>query len=250
MNLTALDSRLNSTCLTLRSSASMTRVVERDVEFELDALARGPLADHRHPALDRLPQGERIDLQLHSAGLDLGQVEDVVDQREQVPARAADVVDVLELLLVELAEDPLGRTSEKPMIAFSGVRSSCDMLARNSDLWRLAVSSSRYSRPSSSLVRFMFDASEPSSSRLGTTTSPLNLPAAIAPSRPSIDRIGPMIDHDSTYPLPSARITLMAAIATKRRWESANELRFSAITAFVWSIVPCTRPEEQRFELR
>ena len=24
----------------------------------------------------------------------------------------------------------------KPMIAFSGVRSSCDMLARNSDLWR------------------------------------------------------------------------------------------------------------------
>ena len=29
------------------------------------------------------------------------------------------------------------------MIAFSGVRSSCDMLARNSDLWRLAVSSSR-----------------------------------------------------------------------------------------------------------
>ena len=33
-------------------------------------------------------------------------------------------------------------TSEKPMIAFSGVRSSCDMLARNSDLCRLASSSS------------------------------------------------------------------------------------------------------------
>src|SRR5437016_12120867 len=32
-------------------------------------------------------------------------------------------------------------TSEKPMMAFSGVRSSCDMLARNSDLWRLAASS-------------------------------------------------------------------------------------------------------------
>ena len=31
-------------------------------------------------------------------------------------------------------------TSEKPMMAFSGVRSSCDMLARNSDLWRLAAS--------------------------------------------------------------------------------------------------------------
>ena len=47
-------------------------------------------------------------------------------------------------------------TSEKPMIAFSGVRSSCDMLARNSDLCRLAVSSSRYSRSSSSLIRFTF----------------------------------------------------------------------------------------------
>ena len=35
------------------------------------------------------------------------------------------------------------RTSEKPMIAFSGVRSSWDMFARNSDLWRLAASSSR-----------------------------------------------------------------------------------------------------------
>ena len=34
------------------------------------------------------------------------------------------------------------RTSEKPMIALSGVRSSCDMLARNSDLCWLAASSS------------------------------------------------------------------------------------------------------------
>ncbi len=35
------------------------------------------------------------------------------------------------------------RAWEKPMIAFSGVRSSCDMLARNSDLCLLAASSSR-----------------------------------------------------------------------------------------------------------
>src|SRR3954469_4686205 len=33
------------------------------------------------------------------------------------------------------------RTSENPMTALSGVRSSCDMLARNSDLCRLAISS-------------------------------------------------------------------------------------------------------------
>ena len=36
-------------------------------------------------------------------------------------------------------------TSEKPITAFSGVRSSCDMLARNSDLCRPATSSSRKS---------------------------------------------------------------------------------------------------------
>ena len=34
-------------------------------------------------------------------------------------------------------------TSEKPMMALSGVRSSCDMFARNSLLWRFATSSSR-----------------------------------------------------------------------------------------------------------
>ena len=41
-------------------------------------------------------------------------------------------------------------TSEKPMIALSGVRSSCDMLARNSLLCRLATSSCR---PLSSISR-------------------------------------------------------------------------------------------------
>ena len=38
---------------------------------------------------------------------------------------------------------PCSSTSENPMIALSGVRSSCDMLARNSDLCWLATSSSR-----------------------------------------------------------------------------------------------------------
>ncbi len=41
------------------------------------------------------------------------------------------------------------------MIAFSGVRSSWDMFARNSDLWRLAASSSRL-LSSSSLNRRAF----------------------------------------------------------------------------------------------
>src|SRR5260370_29196650 len=41
---------------------------------------------------------------LHAAGLDLGEVEDVVDQREEVAARAPDVREVVGLLLVQLAE--------------------------------------------------------------------------------------------------------------------------------------------------
>ena len=46
-------------------------------------------------------------------------------------------------------------TSEKPITAFNGVRSSCDMLARNSLLWRFALSSSAVfctTRCSSALV--------------------------------------------------------------------------------------------------
>ena len=42
--------------------------------------------------------------------------------------------------------------SEKPMIAFSGVRSSCDMLVRNSDFIRSASCNSRLARCNISMV--------------------------------------------------------------------------------------------------
>ena len=66
-----------------------------------------PLPDHHHPALERLAQREEPDLELHLARLDLRQVEDVVDQGEQVVGRGEDVVQVLLLLLVHLAEQLL-----------------------------------------------------------------------------------------------------------------------------------------------
>src|SRR5258705_3605178 len=47
-------------------------------------------------------------------------------------------------------------TSEKPMIAFSGVRSSCETFARNSDLCRLAASISRFLSPISRNSRVMY----------------------------------------------------------------------------------------------
>ena len=49
-------------------------------------------------------------------------------------------------------------TCENPRIALSGVRSSCDMFARNSDLCWLVASSSAYRRLSSSFIRLTFAA--------------------------------------------------------------------------------------------
>ena len=44
------------------------------------------------------------------------------------------VVGVFGLFLVKLAKQSFPKTSENPMMALSGVRSSWDMFARNSDL--------------------------------------------------------------------------------------------------------------------
>ena len=54
-------------------------------------------------------QMEPPELQLEPSGLHLGQVEDVVDQGEEVPAGGQDVLQVLGLLLVHLPEHPLGQ---------------------------------------------------------------------------------------------------------------------------------------------
>ena len=81
-------------------------------------------------------------MQLEPAGLDLRQVEDVVDDRQQVQAAVVDVLG--ELPVARGAERPeharCCMISEKPRTALSGVRSSWLMLARNSDLARLARS--------------------------------------------------------------------------------------------------------------
>ena len=89
-------------------------------------------ADLARPASGRPARGE-----LHLARLDLREIEHVVDELEQWR----------ELLRMSprysfcsgrAARLPSCRISAKPMMALSGVRSSCDMLARNSLLRRLA----------------------------------------------------------------------------------------------------------------
>ncbi len=60
--------------------------------------------EHRDGAAEDLGNRDLRELELHAAGLDLGEVEDVVDQREQMPSGLEHVVDVGELAFVELAE--------------------------------------------------------------------------------------------------------------------------------------------------
>ena len=79
----------------------------RGVEAELHAVLAGALAHQREHALDGVPRREGRDVQLHPARLDLGQVEHVVEQGEEVAPGVEDVLHVLGLAVVELAEHPL-----------------------------------------------------------------------------------------------------------------------------------------------
>ena len=78
-----------------------------DVDGEVDPLGGRPLAQHRRRVVEHGPQVDRRVLQGHLPGLDLREVEDLVEELQQVAARAVDVVQVLLLALVELAEHPL-----------------------------------------------------------------------------------------------------------------------------------------------
>ena len=79
----------------------------RGVEAQLDPVLAGPLTHEGEHAVDGVDGREGGDLQLHPAGLDLRQVEHVVEEGEQVPTGIQDVLHVVGLTLVELTEHPL-----------------------------------------------------------------------------------------------------------------------------------------------
>ena len=94
---------------------------------------------------------EGLELQLELAGLDLGEVEHVIDELEQVQSSAVDVSRELAHVGSPVdagSADPfappgeVSSNSENPMIACSGVRSSWLMAARKSLLAALACPSS------------------------------------------------------------------------------------------------------------
>ena len=80
-------------------------------------------AHQRHGAADALAQVERHDLELHAPGLDLGVVEDVVDDRQQRLAARADDRRLLALVVVELA------AHEQAAHADHGVHRRADLMA-------------------------------------------------------------------------------------------------------------------------
>ena len=65
VNFTALESRLKTTCLTFRSSASMRSSAGSTSSDERDAVVARPLAEHGQAVVERLGQGERAQLELH-----------------------------------------------------------------------------------------------------------------------------------------------------------------------------------------
>ena len=75
-----------------------------DSHLELYAVALRALAHQGDGVVERGGQIEGSHLQLHAPGLDLGQVEDVVDERQEMLAGGVDVLGVIELFFVELAE--------------------------------------------------------------------------------------------------------------------------------------------------
>ena len=100
----------------------------------------GPLPHKGARVADRQGKIKRRQLQLHAAGLNLGKIQDLVNQRQKVAARGENVLRVFSLFLVQLAKQFFPQDFGKPDNGVERGASSRDMLARNSDLCRLAAS--------------------------------------------------------------------------------------------------------------
>ena len=75
-----------------------------DVEFQPDPLPCGLFANDAQTVGEQAVQVHWLQLERHHSRFDLGQVQDVVDQRQQVLPAAEDVADVFALVAVHLAD--------------------------------------------------------------------------------------------------------------------------------------------------
>ncbi len=77
--------------------------------IECDAVPCRALAHKGARVVYRQREIKRSQLQLHAAGLDFGEIEYLIDQRQEMAAGGKDVVGVLGLFLVKLAEQSLAQ---------------------------------------------------------------------------------------------------------------------------------------------
>ena len=124
VNLTALASRLSRIW---RSRVRSVPIGGRNVALEhvgdVELLLGRARADQVERRLDALAQVERMRLDVHPAGLDLREVEDVVDDRQQRVAGVADGRGEVALLVVER------RVEQQAAHADHGVHRRADLVA-------------------------------------------------------------------------------------------------------------------------
>ena len=109
VNLTALDSRFLRICCRRFGSLSMTRrQVVGELDVERQVLGLGHVPEVAVDVVAQAGEGDLLDLDRDRAGLDLREVEDVVDEVQQVGAGRVDVAGELDLLGGEVAGRVLG----------------------------------------------------------------------------------------------------------------------------------------------
>jgi hypothetical protein len=114
-------------------AAQHERHVHVDLAGELQALLLRGVREQLHDLLDRRAQVEVQLLQLHLAGLDLGEVEDVVDDREQGLAAAPHRIGVLALLARERGVEEQARHPD------DAVHRRADLVAHRGEELRLRL---------------------------------------------------------------------------------------------------------------
>ena len=93
VNLLALLMRFSSACRNRIWSACIIPIRRVAMDCDLVAVFCRQRLDGLDDVVDQRRKSEALQIKFHAPGLNLGQVEDVVDQREQVPARAEDAVE-------------------------------------------------------------------------------------------------------------------------------------------------------------
>src|SRR5260370_20901969 len=82
--------------------------------MEGNSSAKSSLSHQGQGILDRVGQIKLAQLKLHPAGLDLRQVEDVVDEGQQMPPGLENILQILRLLVIDVTEHLLGENFREP----------------------------------------------------------------------------------------------------------------------------------------